>query len=191
MEPKYTHDGHGLEPAVRMRRRARDDLATVGTDGGTGRVRTTTPIATHERASSGARTTPLRGFGGVMTQHGSGSVLAAVTAACLAAATLVGCGVTEGNWPDKYADSFCNATESCEAAVFDADYSNADDCRATVAGGFDPEAVDGCEFNSENAQDCLDALDRFAASCGDHDATVAGDQCGDVYDCRSVGGNHP
>ena len=107
------------------------------------------------------------------------------------AATLSGCSlfgpgnITEDNWAESFAKTYCKQLQECERGYFESEYSDLEDCQDEVKDDAEDAAESAddadCNFEEDEAQDCVDSM--HASSCEDFYDLEYLDDCDKVYDC--------
>lgn len=90
---------------------------------------------------------------------------------------LLACGVTEANFPDRYAAEACSRYEECYQAEFEVMYDDAGECQDDLLGFLD--YLEACDFDRAAAHDCL--AEVRDAHCADLFESDMGSACGEVY----------
>ena len=100
----------------------------------------------------------------------------------LLAVALVGCGgeIKEKDWGAEYGQAVCEAYDECLRSYFLENYSDIEDCVDEYEEEYGADAYDDCDFDPEEARECIDAMKDFAKSCEYVDIS---DECDDVWDC--------
>lgn len=97
---------------------------------------------------------------------------------------LVGC-VNEDNFVEKISKAECFYMKDCAEANFWASYDDMDDCLDEVQDGWDNlldvYGLGDCDFDEEEAQNCLDAYNSSCKEAGQDDDHF--EDCWEVYDC--------
>ena len=107
------------------------------------------------------------------------------------AASLTGCSlfgpgnITEDNWAESFAKTYCKQLQECEKGYFESEYSDLEDCEDEVKDDAEDaaEAADDadCNFEEDEAQECIDSL--HTSSCEDFYDLEYLDDCDAIYDC--------
>ncbi len=93
-----------------------------------------------------------------------------------------GGGVEQSLFPDQFGATLCTRLKECDDRWFDRTWGSQDDCREE--GADIAECFDGCDFDADAAQACLDEIED--ASCRDIERALDdGDYeaCDSVYSC--------
>lgn len=90
---------------------------------------------------------------------------------------LLACGVTEDNFPDRYAAETCARFEECFQAEYELAYDDMGECTDEVVDIL--SFADSCDFDAAAAADCLDEV--RSADCADLFDSSASSGCNQVY----------
>lgn len=106
---------------------------------------------------------------------------------------LTGCGVgtvTEDNFAEKAGQVECQILSKCMRAYYESEYSDMADCRDEVNDDYSDLADDlddrGCDFDEDEAQDCLDTVSTLTCEEYWEDVVEEGGRhkdCDKVWDC--------
>ena len=94
--------------------------------------------------------------------------------------TMTACGMSEDQYIDELVEIYCNNDVDCYSAeVLEANvgYTTVDECFETYEESFHDYAPEGCEFDRDAAQECLDLM--YTMTCDDWTT-------GNIPDCPPV-----
>lgn len=114
-------------------------------------------------------------------------ILGTVAAAVFAGCSLIGAPVNEDNYFEVSAKENCKLFEECYAAFFYSEYDDIDDCVDSVlddAEDYNEQLADDCDFDEDNAQDCMDAYRGMKCEDVYDDYEDIYDACSEVWDCE-------
>ncbi len=90
------------------------------------------------------------------------------------AVLVTGCGPTEENWGDKFADAQCSFARRCDAANFWYTWDDVETCETAASDLYASADLSGCTFDDEAARQCLQALNQDCKEVGrEYDGLVA------------------
>lgn len=94
--------------------------------------------------------------------------------------------LTEETYPAQYAKAACVALQECERSLFLEAFGDMDECREDLEDQFDDdkERLEDCDFDADEASQCLDTLKDYSKSCDYGDFEY--DNCNDAWDCGTV-----
>lgn len=96
-----------------------------------------------------------------------------------------GCSVEPNreDWPEQYADAFCDWSRRCMAAVYFDNYDEPGECFHEVSDDVDDilDRLPGCDLDRRRAEDCLNRLNDSCRDSGGIDEILS--ICLDVLDC--------
>lgn len=104
-------------------------------------------------------------------------IIVALTAAC---------GTNEDRWARDSSVQFCKFQQNCYLASFNANYDDQGDCVDELEDDTEDamdDFFDDCDFEKDEANKCLDAVNRAARTCDEDDIDDLYDDCEDVWDC--------
>jgi len=94
---------------------------------------------------------------------------------------LTACGNSPEGFVNSYAKLSCQSYEKCTRASFVEAYDDQGECREEIEEFIeDLDLVDDCDFNEDEAKDCLDSLRDYKSSCDPDDYEY--DDCAEVFD---------
>lgn len=98
---------------------------------------------------------------------------------------MAGCTVepNRADWPDQYADAFCDWSRRCLSAVYFDTYDDPEECHDDVSDGVEEilDDLPGCDLDRRRAEDCLNRLNSSCRDSGGLDDVLR--ICLDVLDC--------
>ena len=101
--------------------------------------------------------------------------------------SFLGCFTTEESYPDQSIAATCSMYFNCYKGEFYQEWDDMDECIDDGRDAWDDneDFFDDCDFDADQAVQCLAAMNAYAASCSEDDADDVSDECEDVYtDCR-------
>lgn len=112
-----------------------------------------------------------------------------VLAAALSGCSVFGPGnITEDNWAESFAKTYCKQLQECEKGFFESEFSDLDDCEDEIKDDVEDAAESAddadCNFEEDEAQDCVDSIHE--SSCEDFYDLDYVDDCDAVYDCEGA-----
>lgn len=108
----------------------------------------------------------------------------------LALALLSGCTVTEDSWGRKEAEVQCDFLKRCDQLYFFQNYDDAGECLDKKLDYWDTygsQVVQGCQFDQEAAQECLDLYSQSCETIAD-DLDDIQEACAQAWDCANLYG---
>lgn len=100
-------------------------------------------------------------------------------------ALIVGCKITEDEWPEKSAEAQCKFAERCSTSQFYYHFEDVKDCVADALDTWDDVKDyydEECIYDDDAAKACLKALDRSCKKAGQEYEEVF-EACFEVWDC--------
>ncbi len=98
---------------------------------------------------------------------------------------LAGCTVEPNreDWPEQYADSFCDWERRCMSAVYFDAWDEHEECLDETSDDVDDllDALPGCNFDRRRAEDCLNRLNDNCRDSGGIDEIL--EICLGTLDC--------
>lgn len=91
---------------------------------------------------------------------------------------------SEDDFKEAWVEGLCRAEEECTPNDFYDYWEDVEQCLDEYEDYVDEEWDSGdCDFDSNAANDCIDALNAYENSCDDNDYDDVEDNCDDVFDC--------
>ncbi len=105
------------------------------------------------------------------------------TSAALLVLSTTGCAnLSEETWNETLAQAQCDWQKRCAKVDFFYSYDSIDECESSFLDYLESysEFMDHCEWDKENARECLDELNK---SCQNSDVGDIWNECLEVWDC--------